>query len=127
VPAHLLLDDIKAVQNNPHLLPQEVTPELIGGLGRLIKETIEDILENSGLEPPFIIEDKANIKIMKDALEKLGIAMSYWEALMLIEELKNWYSIDVEFNEGVISGAAAEVWLKSVLTRNLSLQQRHPS
>lgn len=35
---------------------------------------------------------------MVDVLEGIGIGVSYWEALMLIEELKGWYNVDLEWN-----------------------------
>lgn len=29
-------------------------------------------------------------------MEKIGIKISYWESLMVIEEIKGWYGIDME-------------------------------
>jgi hypothetical protein len=55
---------------------------------------------------------------MRDTLDRLHIGMSYWESLMLIEELKGWYSIDLELNEGIVSGATVEGWLKAVINRS---------
>ncbi len=38
-------------------------------------------------------------------MDGIGVNLSYWEALMLIEQLKGWYNVDLDFNEGIISGS----------------------
>lgn len=46
---------------------------------------------------------------------------------MLIEELKGWYNIDLDCNEGIVSGSVVEIWLKSVLNRSkVSLKAEGP-
>ena len=54
-------------------------------------------------------------------MEKIGVSLSYWESLILIEELKGWYNIDLDLGEGVVSASTVEVWMKSVCQRNKSL------
>jgi hypothetical protein len=46
---------------------------------------------------------------------------------MLIEELKGWYNIDLDCNEGIVSGSVVEIWLKSVLNRSgISVKAEEP-
>lgn len=46
---------------------------------------------------------------------------------MLIEELKGWYNIDLDCNEGIVSGSVIEIWLKSVLNRSgISVKAEEP-
>ena len=51
-------------------------------------------------------------------MDSIGINLSYWEGLMLIQELKGWYNVDLDYNEGIISGSVIEVWIKSILNRS---------
>ncbi len=50
-------------------------------------------------------------------MDSIGINFSYWEGLMLIQELKGWYNVDLDYNE-IISGSVIEVWIKFVLNRS---------
>ena len=88
---------LSGVKESPH----EVSPEFISDLGRLIKETVEGLIK----EPMEVGEDRVNIKVMCDLMEKQGVSLSYWESVMLIEELKGWYNIDLDLGEGIISGS----------------------
>ncbi len=56
-------------------------------------------------------------------MDSIGISLSYWEGLMLIQELKGWYNVDLDYNEGIISGSVVEVWIKSVLNRSQILNK----
>ena len=55
-------------------------------------------------------------------MEKQGVSLSYWESLMVIEELKGWYNIDLDLGEGIISSSTIEVWIKSICSRQHSLE-----
>lgn len=53
---------------------------------------------------------------------ELGLRLSLWESLMLIEEIKSAYICDIDVGEGLISGDSLATWIESVINRQFHNQ-----
>ena len=54
---------------------------------------------------------------MCEIMNEIGIKISLWESLMIIEELKGWYGVDMDLGEGIISSITVETWIKSLVNK----------